>query len=95
MEIYISDTVKQSLSDTAKQVQVYFENQQGAHYQESDLEKALVHWLETAIEQLADDALYHCATGDASFAFNRRAFQTALAKLVPAYSPAEADSVAV
>ncbi|MFM7426839.1 MAG: hypothetical protein ACKO7W_17885 [Elainella sp.] len=95
MEIYISDTVKQALSDTAKQVQVHFETQQGVHYSESDLEKALAHWLETAIEQLADDALYHCVAGDVSFAFNRRAFQTALVKLVPAYSPAEADSVAV
>jgi hypothetical protein len=95
MEIYISDTVKQELSDTAKKVQVHFETQEGAHYSESDLEKALGYWLETAIEQLAEDALYHCVAGDVSFAFNRRAFQTALAKLTPAYSPAEADSVAV
>ncbi len=95
MNIFISDTVKESISEAAKNAQQYFEQQDGAHYAVSDLEKALVHWLEVSIEQLADDACYHCVEGDLSLVFNRRVFNSALSKLQPAYSPAEVDGVAV
>lgn len=95
MTIFISDTVRQDIKDAVQKAQMYFEQQVGVHYSESDLEKAFVHWLESSIEQLADEAIYHCVEGDHSFVFNRPVFTSALAKLTPAYTPAEADGVAV
>lgn len=95
MDIFISDTVKESIADAAKKAQQYLEQQYGTHYEVNDLEKALVHWLEVSIEQLADDSCYHCVDGDLSLVFNRCVFTSALSKVQPAYSPAEADGVAV
>ncbi|NJO81271.1 MAG: hypothetical protein HC827_24130 [Cyanobacteria bacterium RM1_2_2] len=93
MNIYVSDTAKQTLSSVVPQVQAFLERELGLHYSVNDLEKALMHWLEASIEQLADDALYHCIEGDISFAFNRHSFTHALSRLKPAHTPAEADSV--
>lgn len=41
---------------------------------QSQIEEALVFWLESSIESLAEDALYHCVEGDVSFARNRDSF---------------------
>jgi hypothetical protein len=45
----------------------------------------LSRWLELSIEQLCDDALFHCITGDRSIAFNRDGFEQGLNK-VPSVS---------
>lgn len=93
MNIFISDAVKQAIVDVSKQAQGYLEHEMGVHYSVNDLEKTFVSWLESSIEQLADDALYHCIEGDGSFAFNRHSFNSALEKLTAAHTPAEVDGV--
>lgn len=91
--IFISDTTQQALTRAAEAAQEWFEHEKGAHYPAETLRAALVSWLESSIEQLAEDAPYHCFQGESSFAFNRRGFKDQLDKLTPAYTPEEADQL--
>lgn len=93
MNLYISESVQIAIADAAEKAQVYLENEQGIHYGVNDLKNAFVKWLEISIEQLVDDAMYHCLEGDRSFAFNRQSFTLAIEKLTPAHTPAEADEL--
>jgi hypothetical protein len=93
MNIYIADSVHEAIAEAAKNAQAHLEHEKGVSYSVNDLKKALVKWLELSIEQLATDADYHCWAGDRSYAVNRAAFSSALAKLKPAHSPQEADEL--
>lgn len=93
MNLYISESVQDAIADAAEKAQAYLENEQGVHYSLNDLKNAFVKWLEISIEQLAEDAMYHCLEGDRSFAFNRQSFTTAVEKLTAARTPQEADEL--
>jgi hypothetical protein len=80
--LFISDNVTDALESTAAQLQARFA-QCGDHYDTERIEEALRTWLELSIEQLADDALFHCVEGDSIRAFNRRAFTDELKKVQP------------
>ncbi len=45
---------------------------------EAQVFAALCHWLESAIEEIAIEAHYHCLDGTASFAVGRTEFKRAL-----------------
>lgn len=94
MNLYISESVQSAVADAAEKAQAYLEHEQGVHYAVNDLKNAFIKWLEISIEQLTDDAMYHCLEGDRSLAFNRQSFTLALEKLTPAHTPQEADELA-
>jgi hypothetical protein len=81
-ELFISDNVTEALAATAATLQARFA-QCGDHYDVERIQGALKVWLELSIEQLADDALFHCAEGDSPRAFNRRAFLDEMNKVQP------------
>jgi hypothetical protein len=93
MNLYISESVQDAIADAAEQVQVHLEQEKGVHYSVNDLKNVLVKWLELSIEQLAEEAMYHCLEGDRAYAFNRCGFTQALEKLTPAYTPQQADEL--
>lgn len=93
-QIDISDTTQAALTSAAQEAQAWFERENGEHYPVSALHQVFAQWLEASLEQLAQEALYHCVEGDPMFAFNRVAFRDRLSKLAPAYTPAEADKLA-
>lgn len=93
MDIFISDSVQEAIAQAAQTAQHVLEQQEGTHYSIGDLQAVLVKWLETSIESLAEDAIYHCLEGDRAYAFNRHGFTTALQALTPAHTPAEVNSL--
>jgi hypothetical protein len=93
MNLYISESVQESVVDAAEKAQAYLEQEKGVHYSVNDLKNVLVKWLELSIEQLAEEAMYHCLEGDRAYAFNRAGFTQALEKLSPAYTPQQADEL--
>lgn len=76
----ISDTAINLLNNAASQIQAELASQ-GEQYAIEDLNGVLSLWLELSVEQLCEDALYHCVTGDRSFAFNRSGFERFLKKV--------------
>lgn len=62
-------------------------------YRLEDLQRVLMHWLESSIESLVEDALFHTLEGERAFAFNRRAFERQMQYLQP-ISSADDSSVA-
>lgn len=90
-QIYISDTTQEALTIAAEEAQAWFEQQNGEHYPVVALRQVFVHWLELSIEQLAQEAMYHCVEGEPTLAFNRVAFRDRLSQLTPAQTPEEAD----
>jgi len=52
--------------------------EKGRNYSIADINEALAYWLELTIEELCDEAVYHCAEGDRSNVVNRAGFETAL-----------------
>lgn len=85
----ISDTAINSLNQAASHIQSELASQ-GEQYAIEDLNEVLKLWLEISIEQLCEDALYHCITGDRSFAFNQSGFETFLKKVKPQAEAVEA-----
>ncbi|NEQ53025.1 MAG: hypothetical protein F6K11_23275 [Leptolyngbya sp. SIO3F4] len=49
-------------------------------YELTDIESVLVEWMETSIEEIATDTLYHCLSGDSAYAIGRRNFKLFLDK---------------
>lgn len=93
MNLYISEFVQDAIADAAEKAQVYLEQEKGIHYPVNDLKTVLVKWLELSVEQLAEEALYHCLEGDRAYAFNRCGFTQALEKLTPVHTPQQADEL--
>lgn len=92
--IYISDATHRALTTAAEVAQEWFEHEQGTHYSVDTLRAALVSWLESSIEQLAEDAPYHCFEGDGVFAFNRKGFKDQLNQRAPEQTAEETDQLA-
>lgn len=77
----ISSAVVVCLLEAAQQAQAWYESEQGEYYAALDLVQAFTTWIESCIEELAIDAVAHCISGSRDYAFNRRAFQQAIAQL--------------
>jgi hypothetical protein len=73
----ITDTALNAISEAATQIQAALAERDDYHEVE-EISLILSHWLESSIESLCDDALYHCITGDRSFAVNRAGFESLL-----------------
>ncbi|MCY7282812.1 MAG: hypothetical protein LH679_05085 [Cyanobacteria bacterium CAN_BIN43] len=73
----ITDTALNAISEAATQIQAALAERDDYHEVE-EISLILSHWLELSIESLCDDALYHCVTGDRSFAVNRAGFESLL-----------------
>jgi hypothetical protein len=89
--IHISDSTIQALAAAATLAQAWLEHENGEHYPVEQLQACFVFWLESSIEQLAEEAMYHAFEGQHGYAFNREAFRDRLEKLTPAHTPQEAD----
>jgi hypothetical protein len=91
-EVFISDLVQESIAAQAEALQAYYERESGVRYPLLELQKAVCDWLSLCLEELAGEALYHCAEADRSCAFNRSGWAMQLKKCNPAYTPEEADA---
>lgn len=94
MNLSISQLVEDAIATAAQEAQAHLEREEGVHYAIEDLQKALTSWLEFSVEELADEAMYHCLKGDPSHSFNRDGFKHALKRCRPAHTPQEADQLA-
>jgi len=91
LNLPISDETLAAIQQAAAEAQAHLEHEESRHYRVDDLQTAFWKWLESSLEALATDAMYHAFEGDRSYAFNRRAFETALERIDYAEHPAEAD----
>lgn len=71
----------EELMSAATEIQQWFQEQEGIHYELLDLKQVLTQWLESSVEQLVSDAPWHCCTGSDRYSFNRHGFQAALEQL--------------
>lgn len=77
--VYVSEAATEALQSAASELQQLYIVNSSTVYRAEDLERALVSWLEAAIESLSEDALDHVLKqGTAAGAFQR-----ALSKLQP------------
>jgi len=82
----ITDTAIECLQDAAVQLQAHYINEEGQCYPVEWLVDALVAWIEGSIEEMANDAVFHCIEGRDDYAFNRHAFRKAMQKLSEKYA---------
>jgi hypothetical protein len=73
----ITDTALNALSNSAAQIQALLAKN-GEHHSIQEITLILSRWLELSIEELCEDALYHCVTGDRAYAFNKQGFENLL-----------------
>lgn len=85
-EIYISESVHEALDAAAAELQIHYVTESGTVYRADDLKAALVKWMESSIEQLAEDAIFHVKSGQ-PVAFNPDKFDRALAQTQPIEVP--------
>lgn len=78
--IFISEQAIAALGAAALEIQQRL-CAEGRYLTPETIEKTLTLWLETSIEALAEEALWHCLEGDRTNAFNRRAFEDGLRRL--------------
>ena len=74
----ITDTAVESLHRAAEQLQAHFLSEEGHCYPLEELLGVLVCWMESSIEELADDAAFHAVEGRSDYAFNRGRFEKAM-----------------
>lgn len=74
----ITDTAVESLHQAAEKLQAHYLSEEGYCYPLEKLLEVLMTWLESSIEELADDAAFHVATGRNDYAFNRGRFEKAM-----------------
>lgn len=89
-----SSTVQSALYQAAVQLQAHLAQEEGELYRLEDLQQVLVRWLESSIECLVEDALFHTLEGDRAFAFNRHAFERQMQHLEPLSAPNSATTSA-
>jgi len=75
--VFLPD-VDEKLTTAASELQAFYREQDGIVYPLEDLKAALTGWLEGAVEQLAQEAVWHCCTGHSTCAFNRTDFEDRL-----------------
>jgi hypothetical protein len=77
----ISDTAINALGEAAAKIQAELFDRTGEQFDLTDLNEVLAKWLELSIEELCEEAAFHCVTGDRLHAFNRAAFELFLKKV--------------
>lgn len=77
IQLFVSEDV---IDEAAKKLQQFFAQQDDAVYDLIILRQAIIMWLELSVEQLIQEADWHCRTGVAQYAFNRDGFEIALQK---------------
>ncbi|HEY9699664.1 MAG TPA: hypothetical protein V6D10_20555 [Trichocoleus sp.] len=82
-DIYISQSTHNSIADLAMQLQAHYAIESAAAYDARDLQQAVLKWLESSIESLVDDGMFHLVEGRRENAFNRSEFDRQLGKLQP------------
>jgi hypothetical protein len=77
----LSKTAAKAISVSAHKIQrALLEN--GDRYDIRDLNDVLAQWLESCVEELAEEACELCVTGDRTYGgFNRQVFEDLLAKI--------------
>ncbi|MFM7448532.1 MAG: hypothetical protein ACKO24_08040 [Leptolyngbyaceae cyanobacterium] len=73
---YLTELVQASASQIQRSL-----SEQGNDYTPEQVQQALVGWIESSIESLAEDAVFHCSPGQRPNRFNPDAFKTALSKV--------------
>lgn len=68
------------IDEAAGKLQQFFAQQDDTVYDLTVLRQAITMWLELSVEQLIQEADWHCRTGIAQYAFNRDGFEIALQK---------------
>jgi hypothetical protein len=77
IQLFVSEDV---IDEAAKKLQQFFVQQDDTVYDRMVLRQAVIMWLELSVEQLIQEADWHCRTGIAQYAFNRDGFEIALQK---------------
>lgn len=77
IQLFVSEDV---IDEVVKKLQQFFAQQDDTIYDLMVLRQAVIMWLELSVEQLAQEADWHCRTGIAQYAFNRDGFEIALQK---------------
>lgn len=75
--IFVSEQAVAALSAAALEIQQRLGAEE-QHLSQETVDQTLRLWLETSLESLAEDALWHCMEGDRAQVFNRRAFENGL-----------------
>jgi hypothetical protein len=83
MTLYLSDATQEALETAVTAAQEWLQPEEGKLYRADDLKRAFMHWLESSIEELAEDAMFHAFQGAYPHTFNRRAFSDRLNQLQP------------
>lgn len=81
--IHINSSIYDSIADVALQLQLHYVINSGVTYDIHELQAALIHYLESALESLVDDLMFHTVEGDRTHAFNRAEYERQLNKLQP------------
>lgn len=77
VQLFVSEDV---IDEAVKKLQQFFAQQDDTIYDLMVLRQAVIMWLELSVEQLIQEADWHCRTGIAQYAFNRDGFEIALQK---------------
>ena len=77
IQLSVSEDV---IDEAVKKLQQFFAQQDDTVYDLVLLRQAVIMWLELSVEQLSQEADWHCRTGIAQYAFNRDGFEIALQK---------------
>lgn len=77
IQLSVSEDV---IDEAVKKLRQFFAQQDDTVYDFVVLRQAVIMWLELSVEQLIQEADWHCRTGIAQYAFNRDGFEIALQK---------------
>jgi hypothetical protein len=81
MTLYVSELTEEYIDRAVIAAQTWLSQEEDKHYRAEDLKPLFIFWLESSIEQLAEEAMYHLFEGGRVFTFNREAFRDRLHKL--------------
>lgn len=87
MTLYVSELTQEALAQAVIDAQAHLKQEEGQHYSAEVLRQALIFWLESSIEQLVEDAMFHLFQGDRLYAFNRNVFSNRLHQLQKSLLP--------
>lgn len=81
---HLDDETQAILFAAAKEAQAFYLAEHGEEYDIHDLVKAFSNWFRASAEELANDAMTLCVTGDRTHAaFNRSAFEREMKRIKP------------
>jgi hypothetical protein len=77
----ISNDALNSLNDVSTEVQAALA-ERDEHHSVDEINSVLSRWLDLCVESLCNDAVYHCVSGDRTYAFGRQEFEMLLKQKV-------------